>query len=207
VKRPSHVITADATPFGGYVAFPANVSTSIPDSDGILAATVKVPPYMHDVEPGLWLVDSGASHHMTSVLRDFQAYRPISPVWVKGISAYAKGVGGVRVTLHSKDGDAVPITLHDVFYVPDLSARALYNHQRLLNVSQARQRGHRTFVEDPCDVLCAHAQHGGGVSIPLHRAHGLVWLPTSVVPSVSASPAMVRTSKFLWHLRLGHLEE
>ena len=207
VKRPPRVNTADATPFGGYVAFPANMSASIPDSDGFLAATVKVPPYLHDVEPGLWLVDSGASHHMTSVLRDFQAYRPISPIWVKGISAYAKGVGSVRVTLRSKDSDAVPITLHDVFYVPDLASRASSSHQRLFSVSQARQRGHRTVFEDPCDVLCAHAQHGGGVTIPLHRAHGLVWLPTSVVPSVSASPAMARPSKFLWHLRLGHLGE
>jgi hypothetical protein len=41
--------------------------------------------------------------------------------------------------------------------------------------------------------------------MPFHRAHGLVWLPTSIVPSVYASPAMVLPSKFLWHLRLGHL--
>jgi hypothetical protein len=89
-----------------------------------LAAAFKVPLYLHDVEPELWLVDNGASHHMTSVLNDFQAYRPISSVWVKGISAYAKGVGSARVTLRSKDDDAVPITLHYVFYVPDLAARA-----------------------------------------------------------------------------------
>ena len=113
MKRPPRVNTADATPFGGYVAFPANMSTSIHDSDGLLAATVKVPPYTLDVELGLWLVDSGASHDMTNVLRDFQACRPISMVCVKGISAYAKGVGSVRVTLRSKDSDVVPITLHD----------------------------------------------------------------------------------------------
>jgi hypothetical protein len=34
--------------------------------------------------------------------------------------------------------------------------------------------------------------YGGGVTIPLHRAHGLVWLPTSGIPHVFASPAMVR---------------
>jgi hypothetical protein len=137
LKRPPRGNTGDATPFGGYVAFPANISTSIPDSDGFMAANVKVPPYLHDVEPGLWLDDSGASHHMTNVLRDFHAYRPISPVWVKGISAYAKGVGSVRVTLRSKDGDDVPITLHDIFYVPDMAARASSSHQRLFSVSHA----------------------------------------------------------------------
>jgi hypothetical protein len=63
---------------------------------------------------------------------------------VKGINAYAKGVGSIRVTLRSEDGDAVPITLHDVFYVPDLAARESSSHQRLFSVSQARQRGHRT---------------------------------------------------------------
>jgi hypothetical protein len=159
------VNTVDATPFGGYVAFPAYMSTSILDSDGFLAATVKMFPNMHDVEPKLLLVDSGASHHMTSVLRDFHAYRPIFPVWVKSIGAYAKGRGSVSVLLRSKDGEAVPITLQDVFYVPDLAARASSRHQRMFSVSQARQRGHRTVFEDPCDVLCAHAQHSGGVTI------------------------------------------
>jgi hypothetical protein len=65
---------------------------------------------------------------MTNVMRDFLAYRPISPIWVKGINAYAKGVGSVHVTLRSKDGDVVPVTLHDVLYVPDLAARASSNH-------------------------------------------------------------------------------
>jgi hypothetical protein len=34
VKRPPRVNNADATPFGGYIAFPANMSTSITDMDG-----------------------------------------------------------------------------------------------------------------------------------------------------------------------------
>jgi hypothetical protein len=65
--------------FGGNVAFPATMSTLKAYSDGFVAATAKVPPYQqNDVEPGLWLVDSNASHYITNVLRDFHVCLPIS---------------------------------------------------------------------------------------------------------------------------------
>jgi hypothetical protein len=34
------------------------------------------------------------------------------------------------------------------------------------------------MLADPMDHLQFHAAHGGGVNIPMERAHGLMWLPT-----------------------------
>jgi hypothetical protein len=51
-----------------------------------------------DGETWMWLADSGASHHMTSVRRNFCEYpAPPDRLWVKGISARAVGVGSVRI--------------------------------------------------------------------------------------------------------------
>ena len=163
-----------------------------------------------EVETWMWLVDSGASHHMTSVREDFVEFRPIPQQWVKGISAYATGMGSVRLTMRAEDGQVVPAMLYDVYFVPDLAARAMSSHHRLFSVTQARQRGHRMVFEDPCDVLCVHERHGGGIRVPLRRDFGLVWLAAGMTTrgaDVSACPAAAPPSKPLWHLRLGHLSE
>ena len=112
--------------------------------------------------------------------------------------------------MRAEDGQVIPAMLHDVYYVPDLAARAMSSHHRLFSVTQARQRGHRMVFEDPCDVLCVHERHGGGIRVPLRRDFGLVWLAAGMTTrgaDVSACPAAAPPSKPLWHLRLGHLSE
>jgi hypothetical protein len=48
----------------------------------------------------MWLADSGASHHMTSVRRDFCVYRALTDrLRVKGVNARAVGVGSVRIVV------------------------------------------------------------------------------------------------------------
>jgi hypothetical protein len=60
---------------------------------------------------------------------------------------------------------------------------------------------------DPMDHLQVHAAPGGGVKIPMERAHGLIWLPTTVaLPACAmASAATASSGKRLWHSRLGHI--
>jgi hypothetical protein len=42
--------------------------------------------FERDGETWMWLADSGANHHMTSVRRDFCEYRTLTDrMWVKGI--------------------------------------------------------------------------------------------------------------------------
>jgi hypothetical protein len=55
------------------------------------------------------------------------------------------------------------------------------------------------------DHLRLHAGHGGGVAVPLERAHLLVWLPARVTSSTpTASVATAPLQKRLWHSRLDH---
>jgi hypothetical protein len=66
----------------------------------------------------MWLADSGASHHMTSVRRDFCEYRPLTGrLWVKGISARAVGVGSARIIVRADDGEEIPAMLKNSLHV------------------------------------------------------------------------------------------
>jgi hypothetical protein len=52
---------------------------------------------------------------------------------------------------------------------------------RLFSLTQARrQLCHCVVLADPVDHLRLHADRGGGVVVPLERAHLLVWLPARV---------------------------
>jgi hypothetical protein len=63
-------------------------------------------------------------------------------------------------------------------------------------------------LADPVDHLRLHASHGGGVVVPLERAHLLVWLPARIASSnPTTSVATAPLEKRLWHSRLGHLGE
>jgi hypothetical protein len=94
-------------------------------------------------ETWMWLTDSGASHHMTSVCRDLCKYRALTcRLWVKGISARAVGVGSVRIIVKANDGEEIPTMLKNVLHVRELSRRASWSYHRLFSLTQARRQGH-----------------------------------------------------------------
>jgi hypothetical protein len=165
---------------------------------------------MNEGETWMWLADSGASHHVTIKRDDFVNYRALSDrLWVKGNNAFAVGVGTVRITVPAAYGTEIPATLRHVLHVPELSRRALWTYHRLLSLTQARHQGHSVVLADPMDHLQLHAAHGGGVKIPMERAHGLIWLPATVALSARAtvSAATASSGKRLLHSRLGHIGE
>jgi hypothetical protein len=160
-----------------------------------------------DGETWMWLEDNGASHHMSSVRRDFCEYRALTDrLWVKGVSARAVGVGSVRIIVKAADGEEIPAMLKNILHVPELSPRASWSYHRLFSLIQARRQGHSVVLADPVDHLPLHAGHGGGLVVPLEPAHLLVWLPAQVASSnPTASVATAPLEKRLWHSRLGHL--
>jgi hypothetical protein len=96
--------------------------------------------FERDGETRMWLADSGASHHMTSVRRDFCEYRALTDwLWVKGISARAVGVGSVRIIVKADDGEEIPAMLKNVLHVPELSRRASWSYHRFFSLTQARR--------------------------------------------------------------------
>lgn len=67
-----------------------------------------------------WIVDSGASYHMTNVREYFTDLRPIKPFFIgiaNGTHYPATGVGRVHIQLSNKS----ILTLYDVLYVPDFA--------------------------------------------------------------------------------------
>ena len=74
---------------------------------------------------GKWLIDSGASSHMTSELHYLSNYRlfevPKKVVLGNGRVVEALGVGNVSLRMLFKVSDPKPGVLHDVLYVLKLS--------------------------------------------------------------------------------------
>jgi hypothetical protein len=98
--------------------------------------------------------------------------------------------------------------LKNVLHVPELSRRASRSYHRPFSLTQARRQGHFVVLADPVVHLRLVAGHGGGVVVPLERAHLLVWLPARVASSnATASVATAPLEKRLWHSPLGHLSE
>jgi hypothetical protein len=152
--------------------------------------------FVRDGETWMWLADSGASHHMTSVRRYFCEYRALTNrLWVNGVRAHAVGVGSVRIIVKADhhDGEQIPAMLKNVPHVPELSRRASWSYHRLFSLTQARRQGHCVVLADPVDHLRLPAGHGGGdMVVHLNRGHLLVWLPAWVA---SSSPtALVATA-------------
>jgi hypothetical protein len=96
----------------------------------------------------------------------------------------------------------------NVLPIPELSRRASWSYHRLFSLTQARRQGHCVVLAGPVDNLRLHAGHGGGVVVPLERAHLLVWLPARVASlNPTASVVTAPLQKRLWHSRVGHLSE
>jgi hypothetical protein len=155
------------------------------------------------------LVVSGANHHLTSVRRDSSEYRALTNrLWVKRINAHVVGVGSVRIVVKAYNGEEILVMLKNVLHVLELSRRASWSYHKFFSLAQARRQGHCVVIAHHVDHLCFHAGHGGGVVVPLERAHLLVWLPARVASlNHSASVATAPLGKRLWHSRLGHLGE
>jgi hypothetical protein len=113
-----------------------------------------------------------------------------------GISARAVGVDSVRIIVKADDGGETPAMLKNVLHVLELSRCALWSYHRRFSLTQARRQCHCVVLACPVDHLRIHAGHGGGVVVPLKRAHLLVWLPARVaLPNPTASVATVPLQK------------
>ncbi len=103
-----------------------------------------------------WCANSGTSDHMTNCKADFFNFKHAPKIWVKGICAYAEGVGDIKVNMRDSFGQVVSSLLKDVHYVPDMGRRAGCDEHRLFNVFKAREADHRIVFEEPSDFIHVH---------------------------------------------------
>ena len=171
------------------------------DSDGdngIFAAGGDLP------QMGKWLVDSGASSHMTSQLEYMTEYRPFNSPEKVGLDdgriVEALGIGKVRLNMLFKVSDPKRGVLYDVLYVPKLACN-------LFSVRAAAAKENVVkFEQSKCWI---HRRMGRlkGMGSLIGKLYQLDCEPI-VDCQEQASPACTKDGDIdLWHQRLGHPSE
>ena len=148
---------------------------------------------------GAWLVDSGASSHMTPSKEYFASYeafdRPEKVHLGDGRVVEAVGAGNIQLKMVFKVSRSKPATMYDVLYVPKLSCS-------LFSVRAAAKRGNQVkFSQEKCWIRDSKGQLRGMGTL----VDKLYQLDCEVrCPSGENAAAAIETND-LWHQRLGHL--
>jgi hypothetical protein len=148
---------------------------------------------------GTWLVDSGASKHMTyekEHLTNYLHFRKPQLVGLgDGRSVDALGVGNIHLNMAFKTGKPMLITMHNVLYVPKLAAN-------LFSVGAAAEK--RKIVQFGHTRCWIRNETGNLLGMGTRARDGLYQLDCK--PVVKETASLVFDNSFdLWHQRLGHL--
>ena len=142
----------------------------------------------------LWLIDSGASSHMTFDISNFIKYTLIQPDYVEvGDKSKVLAVGKGTIPLSIiVNGKYTKCLLSNVLHVPDLA----YN---LLSVSTMDAKGIKTiFSKGQCSMIKNNRVLAQG-----YQLGGLYAL--RIAPSDDSMKVAAVASLQLWHARLGHV--
>ncbi|KAL7372232.1 hypothetical protein ABVT39_012552 [Epinephelus coioides] len=146
-----------------------------------------------------WLIDSGASKHMTchkECLQDYQHFsEPQSVKLGDGRVVDALGLGNIKLRMTFKVSDVKTVTMYDVLYVPKLS-------ENLFSVGAGTRKGNTVqFKESHCYI---RGKDGSLQGMGTQRSDGLYQLDIegSLPVCHGASSASVAAS--LWHQRQDH---
>ena len=175
---------------------------------------------------GTWIVDGGATSHVSAHRSDFWAYRPLEPQpMLDGIKLPAAGIGSINVTLATSIGKKTA-TLHDVLHVPGM----INSTTSVTRLFSQRASQHASKLVAPTYILGKDRAviDFGVFQIPLdldthrnlytmhtdiHQTPGPTELVLAAIAPVPASPApqqprpaaYLAQSRNLWHRRLGHI--
>ncbi|KAG6590647.1 Gag-Pol polyprotein [Phytophthora cinnamomi] len=178
----------------------ANVAQSEDDSGDFLFSVGGVAPTTKSNE--VWLVDSGATQHMTSSKKFMRNYKKISPVDVHladdGV-VQAIGRGDIVMKMQTPRGVKKGV-LTNVWHIPKLS-RNLFSVGRF-----TKDVGPVTFESDGCFT----ETKGLKWKLGAREGKGLFKLSMTPVTPDEANVASSKdrkgdTTSYLWHLRLGHI--
>ena len=148
-----------------------------------------------------WIIDSGASRHMTWDRGHLEDYRTLdNPELVRlgdNHVVEGEGIGNVRVRVVLEDGRVENSMLCDVLYIKELAVN-------LLSVSATTNKGYGvSFDKDTCRIL---STEGKVVCRGVKQGH--LWkLLLRTVPHSAALAREGPTLADLWHQRLGHVSD
>ncbi len=100
-----------------------------------------------------WVVDSGASKHLTPHKQDLHKYRSVAPnsvvTFVNEHQAAATGQGEVTLRVQTASG-CTDVTLQAVLDVPEATVNLFSTRQAMKNGAQVTFRDNRCFVSSIC---------------------------------------------------------
>ena len=174
----------------------AAVDSVTTGADEVVALTVQAlkASYGSSDNTGKWVIDSGASRHMSGESNLFENYIEFSnPINVTlGDERCLKAMGTGNIYINNND-DNIRYVLNDVLYVPELS----FN---LFSVGKCANKGHNiTFNNNGCAVI----SKSGDVLVNGQKEGDLYYLN---VHDNDIYCNIADTSDLeLWHRRYGHL--
>ncbi|KFD59738.1 hypothetical protein M514_28083, partial [Trichuris suis] len=191
-KRPGH-LKADCEAFKKTKA----AEVSVGDKTGFAAAkhvSFTLCKRAYESCSAHWLVDSGASSHMTSEKTFFKSLRPYKQqiYLANGASVYTAGIGDGWLQCRLPNGRTQQVQLKNVLYVPVIQGN-------LLSVRQIVQHGFRVIFED---TACTVSRRSRVVAYAVR--HGSLYELDCVAAEDSARVATSATCLHRWHRRLGH---
>lgn len=150
-----------------------------------------------------FIIDTGATCHISPILSDFHSLKPITPHPIRGLGDHSiDAVGMGTIFLASSTGT---LALHNAFYVP-------HSAVRLISVYLLGNNGYSAHFH-PRDGYCfiSSAQNtiiARGKALPNRKLFVLsdfsVQFPDSPSTSLSAHYASRSPDIDTWHKRLGH---
>ena len=192
-KQPSHQRSTKAPP--KHHADKAEVNDSDSGAQMFVANA-----HMADIENHEWIIDSGASKHMTfnrDVLRYYQEFETPEPVGLgDGRTVSALGTGKVKFISYLPNNRKVVGWMDNVLYVPQLASN-------LFSVRATTTNGNTVSFGSKCwirnskrSLVCTGSQAG-----KLYKLNG------EIIKSVKERANIVRDNEKidLWHRRLAHV--
>src|ERR1700677_3738834 len=138
-----------------------------------------------------WMMDSGATHHITPYKSDFKDYTPCQGAVRLGDKSTISQIGVGSVVFNTSLG--IPITLSNVLYIP--SVRTCFLSTRAL----AQKGAEISFAKDSFKVVVNQRCFVKG-----YLEDNLYWLDVSSIGTL-ASIKITATSLDIWHQRMGHI--
>ena len=152
----------------------------------------------------VWLIDSGASHHITNELSDYTSYKPYEtpdPIQTANLhdSLMVHGEGTVFFDTKTTNGQIHKVHLDNVCYIPNGS-------NRLISRGQLCKSGLIEVADNKSTTFLLPTGHIFLWGFPRNEQDTLHWVQSMIAhPNVPmAEPSVYLVNYKIWHERMGH---
>jgi hypothetical protein len=157
-----------------------------------------------EIRDDTWIIDSGASHHITTKLTDYTSYQPYpEPEIIQTANVHDSlkihGEGTVFFNTETTNGQIHTVRLDNVCYIPNGSNRLLSRGQLCLEGLVEKADSKSTTFSLPTGRVFLRG-------FPRNETDMLHWVRSQIAhPNVPmAEPSLFLVNYNTWHLRMAH---